>query len=77
MGPTVEEAARALGELLALEESALEEMGRRGRDLVTKNFSWSKIASQMFAVCKWLLGRSGHRIACGLIEFKNTRAAEV
>jgi glycosyltransferase involved in cell wall biosynthesis len=60
MGPTVEEAARALGELLALEKSALGEMSRRGRDLVTKNFSWSQIASQMFAVYKRLLGRSAH-----------------
>ena len=58
MSPTVEGAARALEELFALEESALEEMGRRGRDLVIGNFSWSQIASQMFAVYKWLLGRS-------------------
>ena len=58
MGPTVEEAARALGKLFALQKPALEEMGRRGRDLLISNFSWSKIASQMFAVYKWLLGRS-------------------
>jgi len=58
MSATVEGAAAALGELFALEKSALEEMGRRGRDLVTGNFSWSQIASQMFAVYKWVLGRS-------------------
>jgi poly(glycerol-phosphate) alpha-glucosyltransferase len=58
MSATVEGAAEALGKLFALEESALEEMGRRGRDLVTGNFSWSQIASQMFAVYEWLLGRS-------------------
>jgi len=58
MSATVEGAAEALGRLFALEESALEEVGRRGRDLVTANFSWSQIASQMFAVYKWLLGHS-------------------
>jgi poly(glycerol-phosphate) alpha-glucosyltransferase len=58
MSATVEGAARALEELFALEESALQEIGRRGRDLVTDNFSWSQIASQMFAVYKWMLGRS-------------------
>ncbi len=58
MSATVEGAAEALGKLFVLEKSALEEMGRRGRDLVIDNFSWSQIASQMFAVYKWLLGRS-------------------
>jgi poly(glycerol-phosphate) alpha-glucosyltransferase len=58
MSATVEGAARALEELFALEESALQEIGRRGRDLVTDNFSWSQIVSQMFAVYKWMLGRS-------------------
>ena len=59
MGPTVEEAVQVLGKLFALQKPALEEMGRRGRDLVTKNFSWSQIASQMCVVYTWLLGRSG------------------
>jgi len=58
MCATVEGAAGALGELFGFEKSALEEMGRRGRDLVTGNFSWSQIASQMFAVYEWLLRRS-------------------
>jgi glycosyltransferase involved in cell wall biosynthesis len=58
MSPTVEGAAEALGKLFTLEESALQEMGRRGRDLVMDDFSWSQIASQMFAVYEWLLGRS-------------------
>lgn len=58
MSATVEGAAEALGKLFVLERSALQEMGRRGRDLVIDNFSWSQIASQMFAVYKWLLGRS-------------------
>src|SRR6266849_3845242 len=59
MSATVGGVAGALGKLFALQKPALEEMGRRGRDLVTKNFSWSQIASQMFAVYTWLLGRSG------------------
>ncbi len=58
MSSTVEGTAGALGKLFALEKSALEEMGRRGRDLVIGNFSWSQIASQMFAVYQWVLGRS-------------------
>jgi glycosyltransferase involved in cell wall biosynthesis len=55
---TVEGIAEALAKLFALEKSTLEEMGRRGRELVISNFSWSQIASQMFAVYKWLLGHS-------------------
>ena len=58
MSATVEGAAEALGKLFALKESALQEMGRRGRDLVISSFSWPQIASQMFAVYEWLLGRS-------------------
>ena len=58
MSATMEGTAGALGKLFALEKSALEEMGRRGRDLVIGNFSWSQIASHMFAVYKWLLGGS-------------------
>ena len=59
MNTTVEGAAEGLGKLFALDEQALQEMGRRGRDLVIENFSWSQSASQMFAVYNWLLGRSG------------------
>jgi len=58
MNATVEGAAEGLGALFALDEPALQEMGGRGRDLVVANFSWSQIASQMFAVYNWLLGRS-------------------
>jgi glycosyltransferase involved in cell wall biosynthesis len=58
MYATAEGAAEGLGKLFALEEPALQEMGRRGRDLVITNFSWSQSASQMFAVYHWLLGRS-------------------
>jgi len=57
MNATVEGAAEGLGKLFALDETALHEMGRRGRDLVVANFSWSQIASQMFAVYNWLLRR--------------------
>jgi glycosyltransferase involved in cell wall biosynthesis len=58
MNTTVEGAAEGLGKLFALDKPALEEMGRRGRDLVIGNFSWSQSALQMFAVYNWLLGRS-------------------
>lgn len=59
MSVTVEGAAGALAKLFALKEPALQAMGHRGRDLVISNFSWSQIASQMFTVYEWLLGRSG------------------
>jgi poly(glycerol-phosphate) alpha-glucosyltransferase len=59
MDTTVEGAAEGLGKLFALDEPALQGMGRRGRNLVIENFSWSQSASQMFAVYNWLLGRSG------------------
>ena len=59
MNTTVEGAAEGLGKLFALDEPALQEMGRRGRDLVIENFSWSQSASQMFAVYNWLLGTLG------------------
>jgi poly(glycerol-phosphate) alpha-glucosyltransferase len=58
MNTTIEGAAEGLGKLFALDEPALQEMGYRGRDLVIRNFSWSQIASRMFAVYNWLLGRS-------------------
>jgi glycosyltransferase involved in cell wall biosynthesis len=58
MNATVEGAAEGLERLFALDEPALQEMGRRGRDLVIENFSLPQIASRMFAVYNWLLGRS-------------------
>jgi len=58
MNTTVEGAAEGLRRLFALDGPALQEMGRRGHDLVIANFSWPQIASQMFAVYNWLLGRS-------------------
>jgi len=58
MNTTAEGAAEGLRALFALDESGLREMGLRGRDLVVANFSWSQIASEMFAVYNWLLGRS-------------------
>jgi len=56
--PTMEGVAQGLRKLFALNESALKEMGRRGRDLVVASFSWSHSASQMCAVYNWVLGRS-------------------
>jgi poly(glycerol-phosphate) alpha-glucosyltransferase len=58
MNTTVEGVAEGLEMLFAMDEAALREMGRRGRDLVIANFSWSQSAAQMFAVYNWMLGRS-------------------
>ena len=56
MDPTIESESQALEALFSLSDIALREMGARGRNLVTRNFSWSQSASEMFAVYQWLLG---------------------
>jgi glycosyltransferase involved in cell wall biosynthesis len=58
IGTGPEEIAAGLKKLTEMSDFDRTEMGRRGRDLVICNFSWSQIASQMFAVYKWLLGHS-------------------
>jgi Glycosyltransferase len=59
MNTTVEGAAEGLRKVVRFGRACSQGMGRRGRDLVIENFSWSQSASQMFAVYNWLLGRSG------------------
>lgn len=56
MDPTIESESQALEALFSLSDIALREMGGRGRNLVTRDFSWSQSASEMFAVYQWLLG---------------------
>jgi glycosyltransferase involved in cell wall biosynthesis len=57
MEPNVKSGTQALQSLLALSETALQEMGLNGRKLVMRNFSWPRIAAQMHEVYCWILGR--------------------
>jgi glycosyltransferase involved in cell wall biosynthesis len=49
---------RCLRDGLALERSALKQMGQRGRDWMTRDLSWSRAAEMMGLTYEWLLGRS-------------------
>jgi poly(glycerol-phosphate) alpha-glucosyltransferase len=53
-----EEMAQDLGYFLNLGQSRLDEMGRNGRQLVEKHFSWDSVARQMLAVYEWLVNDS-------------------
>ena len=44
-----------LRQLLALTDTERQTMGRRGRDLVARDYTWSRVAEQMFSVYRWLL----------------------
>ena len=55
--------AQALREAVALSGEERLAMGRRGRALVAKRYSWEHVAEQMRAVYAWLLGE-GERPGC-------------
>jgi glycosyltransferase involved in cell wall biosynthesis len=55
IGTAPEEIAAGLKQLIALSNDDRLAMGARGRDLVGKNFSWSRIGEQMRAVYDWVL----------------------
>ncbi len=48
----------ALEDLLQSEPSTLQEMGRRGRDWMVRDFSWDRVGWQMSEVYRWLCGPS-------------------
>ncbi|MCX8156980.1 MAG: glycosyltransferase [Verrucomicrobiae bacterium] len=48
--------ANGIKQILEMSDQELEQMGRRGRQLVEERFSWPKIAQQMKSVYDWLLG---------------------
>jgi len=48
--------ARGLADFFNLSESDRGEMGRRGLELVKRNFTWESIAVQMRSVYDWILG---------------------
>jgi glycosyltransferase involved in cell wall biosynthesis len=51
--------ANALAEAMALSPGELAGMGARGRDWMRRDFGWARIAEDMQAVYRWLLGAEG------------------
>ena len=56
VAPTVDHLADALTEATALDDEALRDMGSRGRELVSKEFSWQRAALKMKEAYQWVLG---------------------
>lgn len=53
----VEPLVMALREIMALNDDARRHMGERGREWITRDFSWNGIGVKMKAAYEWLLGR--------------------
>ena len=51
----VEPLVEALREAIGLSDVERHEMGKRGRDLVKKCYSWEKIAEDMLSVYRWVI----------------------
>jgi glycosyltransferase involved in cell wall biosynthesis len=56
--PTVDDLARAIETLLDMNDSDREHVGRKGRALVERSFTWDTIASRIRATYSWMLGGS-------------------
>ena len=54
----VDPLAAALAEATALPDEARRAMGERGRALIERDYSWSRVAEEMSAVYRWLLGEA-------------------
>jgi glycosyltransferase involved in cell wall biosynthesis len=54
----IESLAAAIKEATALNDEARAEMGRQGRALILRKYSWERIGAEMRSVYEWLLGRS-------------------
>jgi len=61
--PQPESLAMALEEAIGLSDAERWEMGSNGRTWATSEFSWPKIAREIWSVYEWILGR-GPRPAC-------------
>jgi glycosyltransferase involved in cell wall biosynthesis len=57
IGPTPEEIAAGLKQLVEMSDDDRAAIGARGRTLVATRFSWPRIGEQMRAVYEWVLGR--------------------
>jgi len=56
---SVEALASALEEGMQTSRDGLQEMGRRGRSWVARDYSWTRIGEMMFETYRWILGRRG------------------
>jgi poly(glycerol-phosphate) alpha-glucosyltransferase len=56
VAPDAASIVTGLRQLLAMETTELRTMGARGRTLVEREFTWTKIAEQMADVYRWALG---------------------
>jgi glycosyltransferase involved in cell wall biosynthesis len=54
--PTEDDTARGLHDLLALSDAERDQMGRNGRALVEREYTWERVALQMMDLYRWLLG---------------------
>ena len=52
----VEPLANGLRQAMMMADTERIELGRRGRELVRAKYSWSRVAEQMYAVYRWMLG---------------------
>ncbi len=55
IGSSPQEIALGLKQITEMSENDRRAMGNRGRDLVTRNFSWLRIGEEMLAVYEWVL----------------------
>jgi poly(glycerol-phosphate) alpha-glucosyltransferase len=53
--PSIESISNGLGILRRHSAQELTEMGQRGRTLVSDRFTWSRVASDLLAVSRWLV----------------------
>jgi glycosyltransferase involved in cell wall biosynthesis len=54
--PTQDSIAEGLDGLLGMDDHGRVAMGRAGRDLVERKYSWASVAQQMIRVYEWVLG---------------------
>lgn len=56
VAPTVDHIAQALSTATALNDQTLRDMGTRGREIVSTEFSWGQAANKMKEAYQWVLG---------------------
>jgi poly(glycerol-phosphate) alpha-glucosyltransferase len=57
MTPAPDAIADGLRTLFAMSDAERSRMGERGRRLVAERFAWPRVAEQMLAVYRWVLGQ--------------------
>lgn len=58
IAPDVDAIDQGLREFAAMSNAQRVQMGQRGRNLVQKNFTWRRVAEQMYEVYRWMCGRA-------------------